>query len=83
MRDSKKYVGIKRDKERKDSKKKQLFREISLRFHSNKLRRKIIRILRLFSFDIFYVKKENVLALKKSKRFWVMQIFKKWAAYGL
>ena len=31
----------------------------------------------------FCVRKEKVLALKKSKRFWVREIFKKRAAYGL
>ena len=41
------------------------------------------RIRWLFSFDTFYVKKKKVLALKKSKRFWVREIFKKRAAYGL
>ena len=65
-----------------------MFREISLRIQSNrerKLNKKRWiswqrRIRWLLSFAIFYVKKEKMLALK---RFWVREIFKKRAAYGL
>ena len=37
----------------------------------------------LFSFDTFYIKKEKSLPSKKSKRFWVREIFKKTAMYWL
>ena len=41
------------------------------------------RIRSLFSFDIFYVRKKKSFASKKSKRFWVKEIFKKRAANQL
>ena len=64
-----------------------------LRFHSNKSRKKIELKAMDFMMDeeldvyfvliLFMLKMKNSLSSKKCKRFWIREIFKKRAAYGI